>query len=505
MRADQETRVSAPLACARSYTAHRQPAHVVLGRDSPWPPCRSRRPGALVPARTRWPARDDAVSTAGSRAQPELPVLPTRGESDGPAEKPPPFGAMSEEVGTCASPRRLGSASTDGPAMRASGRRISVRARVDRALPEVAWIAPALPPDTALGARGDRVRRGLAVLRRVPLACERGVERTQAVVLRDAVTRAERACAVAKLPRRTALPDVAEDARPPYGLVRVGLHVLRRERAVLGGVPTLGDFRMQRSERGGGGYADARAEGTAVTTGSAAPSDGALPNVHRVFCASPPHPTRRAARDVARCECAVLGRVPFTRELGRDRRQTVRAHDTVAHTKRATRARACTGHDARRPDMIGGDRAPPPHAVARAGDHIARCALAVFGGMPGLGDLRVQRRQRVGDRDVLVGLVIAEGAAGAAHARRDAPHPLVVGSLGALPPDFATGTVPKDVGVQLAIPRGMPLSDEVRIPRQPVLRAIRGDALLARRGLRELGQRQRAGRAKRRGHLASRL
>ena len=241
-------------------------------------------------------------------------------------------------------------------------------------------------------------------------------------------------------------------AGPPDFSLRAGIDLLRGEITISRGVPFVDETGVQ------GGQAVGLHDGSSRTAGTAAVELGAALNRcfplmvvgKRTF---PPNSLRAAGHDVSRCEVTVLRRVPFFRQIGVCRCQTIgfdsfeiRATRTAAPQIRPV---AYCGF----PFMIICNATLPPHFFPASRSHVPRRQVPVFRRMPFLGKLRVLGRKR-GRSDYADATAVWASISLASLMYRCLPFMVIRDR--ALPPDSLSAARRELIWAKLAIPSWMP-------------------------------------------------
>lgn len=187
------------------------------------------------------------------------------------------------------------------------------------------------------------------------------------------------------------LPDVPASALPPDFLAASGEHMIRCEATVHGWVPLGCDLGIFCGEIvKAWEHSLIGTVWTAAITLGASGDDGL---VFVAFVADPPDFLIAGWGDLVWPQRAILRRVPLTSELGILAGEIVFAGDDFfAGADRAACAMVAAGNVGL-PFMAV--LADPPHLAATAGEHIARCQIAIFRRMPLAGELGIDRRQIV--------------------------------------------------------------------------------------------------------------
>src|SRR5258708_6804447 len=107
---------------------------------------------------------------------------------------------------------------------------------------------------------------------------------------------------------------------------------------------------------------------------------------------------------------------------------------------------------------MGNSGALPPNLCCRPGHYFVRREVSVLGRMPLRRELRETRSERVCHRDVPSNTVRA--ASSLPGSLVQCCLPLVVGALGALPPNYHSGPSHNLTGCEASILRRMPLSSD---------------------------------------------
>ena len=187
------------------------------------------------------------------------------------------------------------------------------------------------------------------------------------------------------------LPDVAVFALPPNLSPAAGEHLVGCEGAVFGWVPFGSDLWIFCGE-----IVESRQDfdvlaiwATAVTS-CAAGDDGLI---FVAFVADPPDFFIAGWGDLGWPQRAIFRRVPLTGELGILAGEIVFAGDDFFASADWTACAVVAAGNVGLPFVAL--VADPPHFATTAGEHIARCQIAILRRMPLAGELGIDRRQIV--------------------------------------------------------------------------------------------------------------